>query len=116
MISNKKITGPQEAIALLNCLHMPARLNTTETAILLGFAEHDIAVLIAGKLLMPLGKPAANAPKYFAAVDVQECAQNRTWLDQATKTLAKHWLKKNQAKRNAKLDLLFDEESNLKSA
>jgi hypothetical protein len=78
---------------------VPARLNTTETAVLLGFQEHDIAPLVGAKLLTPLGKPAPNAPKYFASVDVQECAQNRTWLEQATKILARHWRKKNDAKR-----------------
>ncbi len=116
MLSGKKITGPREALALLNCLRVPARLNTTETAILLGIQEHDITTLITGKLLTPLGKPAANAPKYFAAVDVQECAKNRNWLDQATKTLAKHWLKKNRAKRDAKMELLLDDESEMKPA
>jgi hypothetical protein len=98
MISSKKINGTREALALLNCLHMPARLNTTEAAVLLGFQEHDIPVLVTAKLLSPLGKPAPNAPKYFAAVDVQDCARNREWLDQATKTLAKHWHRKNQTK------------------
>lgn len=100
MLAGKKIGGPQEALALLQCVRLPARLNTTETAILLGVQEHDIATLVNAKLLAPLGKPAPNAPKYFAAVDVQECAQNRTWLDKATRALAAHWLRKNQAKRD----------------
>jgi hypothetical protein len=109
MFASKRVTGHQEALALLNCLRVPARLNTTETAVLLGFQEHDITPLVAAKLLTPLGKPAPNAPKYFASVDVLECAQNRTWLEQATKTLARHWRKKNDAKRESRLGLVFDD-------
>ncbi|PYJ44139.1 MAG: hypothetical protein DME80_06970 [Verrucomicrobia bacterium] len=54
-----------------------------EAAVLLGFQEHDIAPLIAAKLLAPLGKPALNAPKYFAAVEIvahaadSECSRRR---------------------------------------
>ncbi len=109
MFASKRISGPQEALALLNCLRVPARLNTTETAVLLGFQEHDIAPLVVAKLLTPLGKPAPNAPKYFASVDVLECAQNRGWLEQATKVLARHWRRKNDAKRGTKDITLFDQ-------
>jgi hypothetical protein len=77
---------------------LPGRLNTSETAVLLGFQDHDIAPLIAAKLLKPLGKQAPNAPKYFAAVEVLFRAENPEWLSDATKTLAKHWTVKNQRK------------------
>jgi hypothetical protein len=90
---------PQEAIALLNCRRLPGRLNTTETAVLLGFQEHDMPVLIAGKLLTPLGKPAPNAPKYFAAVDILNFAQDREWLSHATRMLSRYWSEKNGRKR-----------------
>lgn len=83
-------------MALLNCRRLPARLNVTEVAILLGFKDHDIAPLIAAKLLVPLGKPAQNAPKYFATVDILTIADDRNWLSLATKTLATHWIRKNK--------------------
>ncbi len=86
----------QERFALLNCQRLPARLNTSETALVLGFQEHDIAPLVAAKLLVPLGKPAPNAPKYFAAVEIVERAANPEWLSSGTKVIAKHWLRKNQ--------------------
>jgi hypothetical protein len=75
MLAGKKISSPQEAFALLNCHRLPARLNTSEIAVLLGFQEHDIAPLVATKLLTPLGKPAPNAPKYFAAIEVLACTE-----------------------------------------
>ena len=96
MLANLATANVPEKFALLNCQRLPARLNTSETALLLGFQEHDIAPLIAAKLLVPLGKPAANAPKYFAAVEILERAGNSEWLAQATKALAKHWLRKNR--------------------
>ena len=86
-------------MALLNCRRLPARLNSSEVALLLGFQEHDISALVAARLLAPLGKPAANAPKYFAAVEVEEFARNRDWLAQATKALAKYWVVKNHQKK-----------------
>src|SRR5436309_8664843 len=96
MLASRSAATAQEKFALLNCRRLPGRLNTSETALLLGFQEHDIAPLIAAKLLVPLGKPAANAPKYFAAVEISERAANSEWLSTATKQLAKHWLRKNQ--------------------
>src|SRR5213592_4256672 len=96
MLASRSAATAQEKLALLSCRRLPGRLNTSEAALLLGFQEHDIAPLIAAKLLVPLGKPAANAPKYFAAVEISERAANSEWLSTATKQLAKHWLRKNQ--------------------
>ncbi len=109
MFSAKQISSGQEILALLNCRRLPARLSTGETAVLLGFQEHDIAPLVAAKLLTPLGKPAPNAPKYFATVDVIAAAQDREWLSQATRALARHWRIKNGRKKSAQPDSsLFD--------
>src|SRR5438876_5193011 len=98
MLASRFAATAQEKFALLNCRRLPSRLNTSEAALLLGFQEHDIALLIAAKLLVPLGKPAPNAPKYFAAVEIAERTSNLEWLAQATKALAKHWQCKNQRK------------------
>lgn len=98
MLASRSNATAQEKFALLNCRRLPGRLNTSEAALLLGFQEHDIALLIAAKLLVPLGKPAPNAPKYFAAVAVAERASDAEWLSNATKQLTKHWLRKNQQK------------------
>jgi len=65
------------------------------------FQEHDIALLVAAKLLLPLGKPARNAPKYFAAAEIAQRVSNSEWLSSATKHVAKHWLLKNQRKQFA---------------
>lgn len=98
MVANRRANSLQDALAVLNCRRLPARLNTSEVAILLGFQEHDIAPLVSSRLLVPLGKPAPNAPKYFATVEIERCAQDADWLSQATRALAKHWLGKNSRK------------------
>jgi len=79
----------------------PARLNVDETAKVLGFAPHDVPVLVAARLLSPLGNPAQNAPKYFARILVFELADDLKWLDKATKTIGKYWLNKRARKRNS---------------
>jgi len=106
MFSSKKLTGGQDILALMNCRRLPARLTTGETSAILGFQEHDIAPLVAAKLLTPLGKPAPNAPKYFASVDILAAASDREWLSQATKALARHWYGKNQRKKANQLSLV----------
>jgi hypothetical protein len=96
MLSARQTSSASETMALLNCRRLPARLNVTEAAVLLGFKEHDIAPLMAARLLVPLGKPVQNSPKYFAAVDIVARADDRDWLSEATKALAKYWLHKNR--------------------
>jgi hypothetical protein len=98
MLASRSAATAQEKFAFLNCRRLPGRLNTSEVALLLGFQDHDIALLVAAKLLVPLGKPASNAPKYFAAVEIAARVSDSEWLSSATKQLAKHWLRKNQRK------------------
>ncbi|MDD2709221.1 MAG: hypothetical protein PHV34_14640 [Verrucomicrobiae bacterium] len=81
-------------------MSLPARLHAEEAAKHLGFQPHDIPVLIAKKLLKPLGSPAPNAPKYFAAVQILELAQDIQWLDRATRATVFHWKEKNARKHN----------------
>jgi hypothetical protein len=46
MLTSRHNAGLQDAIALLNCRRLPGRLNSAETALLLGFQEHDVTVLV----------------------------------------------------------------------
>ena len=100
MFPAKQIKNPTEITALLNCVRLPGRLTTGESAVVLGVQEHDIPQLVAAKLLKPLGEPAPNAPKYFAATEIVNAAGDRAWLSRATRALAIHWKTKN-ARRNA---------------
>jgi hypothetical protein len=59
--------------------NLPARLDVLATAKLLGFAEHDVQILMAVGKLTPLGDPAPNAPKWFAAVEMIRLAAHKDW-------------------------------------
>ena len=74
--------------------NLPARLDVTETAKLLGFAVHDMQVLMSVGKLTPLGDPAPNAPKWFSAVEVIRLAGDQDWLHKATKEISKYWRQK----------------------
>ena len=74
--------------------NLPARIDAHSAAKLLGMAEHDIPVLVTGRLLKPLGSPAQNATKWFSAIEVMQLAADREWLDKATKRIGDHWKRK----------------------
>jgi hypothetical protein len=73
-------------------------LDARQTASILGFQAHDIPVLIAARLLEPLGKPVPNAPKYFAACVLEELRCNPDWLDRASRAVSRRWREKNGRK------------------
>jgi hypothetical protein len=85
-----------EAAQFLNLRRLPARLTLAQTAVLLGVGDHDIASLIRARLLLPLGSPESNAPKFFAARQVEEMARDPVKVDKMVKTISRHWREKNQ--------------------
>lgn len=87
------------AMATWAARNLPARLDVVTTARLLGFAEHDIQILMATRKLTPLGDPAPNAPKWFAAVEIIRLASDQEWLHKATKEIAKHWRAKRERRQ-----------------
>ncbi len=88
-----------EALRLiLNARRLPARLNTQQTALLLGFQEHDIPILVRSKLLKPLGNPVPNAIKYFATCDLLLLMEDASWLNRATGIMSRHWSERNSRK------------------
>jgi hypothetical protein len=84
----------QSVMATWAARNIPARLDVSATAKLLGFAESDIQILMAVGKLTPLGDPAPNAPKWFAAVAVIRLAVDEDWLHKATREMAKYWRNK----------------------
>jgi hypothetical protein len=83
----------------LNLRTAPARLNAEEVAWYLGFAVHDIPVLVSKGLLKPLGHPTQNAVKYFALGAIEELRQDSKWLARATDAVTSHWQEKNSKRR-----------------
>ena len=74
--------------------NLPARLNVEMTALVLGFQQHDVPVLVTSKLLVPLGDPAPNAAKFFAKASVAELASDVKWLHKATIAVGRYWKRK----------------------
>jgi hypothetical protein len=89
----------QDREKFLNLKDKPARLNVEETAWYLGFATHDIPILISNSLLKALGHPADNATKYFAFDIVEQHHHDAKWLAHATDAIMKHWKFKNARRK-----------------
>ena len=73
---------------------LPARLHVKMVAQLLGFGESEIPILMGKGLLKPLGKPAPNAPKFFASVEIERLCQDVDWLNQATRCVSQYCKRK----------------------
>lgn len=56
----------------------PARLTVEQAAWVLGCQAHDVPVLVAAKLLRPLGNPPPNGIKFFATAELLELAKDRS--------------------------------------
>jgi hypothetical protein len=55
---------------------LPARLTAEQAAWVINCQPHDVPVLVAARLLKPLGNPPANSVKFFAALEVLEQAKD----------------------------------------
>ena len=77
---------------------LPARLTADQAAVVLNCQPHDVPVLVASRLLKPLGNPAPNAIKFFATCDLLEHIKDRAWLVKMTTAINHHWQVKNARK------------------
>ena len=87
---------------------LPARLTAEQAAWVLNCQPHDVPILVAARLLKPLGNPPANSVKFFAASELLEQVRDRAWLAKVTNALNRHWQKRNAAKRNHLTGNLID--------
>jgi hypothetical protein len=87
----------QQFLRLLG--ELPARLTAEQTAWVLNCQPHDVPVLVAAKLLKPLGNPPANGVKFFATANLLEQIKDHNWLVRMSATIYQHWQKKNAAKK-----------------
>lgn len=88
----------EQRILLSLCGRPPARLTAEQTAMVLGFQPHDMAILVKARLLKPLGKPARNGVKMFGAESILKLARDSLWLDKATETVRRIWWRKNHSR------------------
>jgi hypothetical protein len=84
--------------SILKIRRLPGRITSEQTAVLLGFQPHDIQTLTRARLLKSLGALVPNAPKYFAACEIEALAADADWLHKATRAVSRHWKVKNAAR------------------
>lgn len=87
---------------LLTELILPARCSAERAARYLGFSAHEIPILVQKRLLTPLGHPAKNGVRYFAAVTLKELRQDVKWLAKASDATSEAWRIKNAKSAAAK--------------
>ena len=78
---------------------LPARLTLDQTAWYLGFGSHEISVLIAAKLLKPLGRPASNGQKYFASCELERLRNDPDWLSRASERVTVYKRRRNEQQK-----------------
>ena len=85
----------QVAMAAWAAKDLPARFLAEQVAKLLNCSTEDVAILVSGGKLRPLGRPRPNGVKFFSAVELVALLADRDWLDEATKTIGQFWRRKN---------------------
>ena len=88
----------QDIERFLNLKAPPARLTAEQVAWMLGFSAHEIPILVAQKLLKPLGHPAHNGQKFYFAATVEDLRRDEKWFNKASDAIVEYWRYKNSRK------------------
>ena len=83
---------------------LPGRLTAEQVAWVLNCQPHDVPILMAARLLKPLGNPSPYNVKFFAVSELLEQVEDRVWLAKVTNALNQHWQKKNAHRKVRFLD------------
>src|ERR1035438_1927756 len=79
---------------------LPARLTAEQVAWVLNCQSHNVPILVAARLLKPLGNPQKNGIKFFATAELLELTKDKAWLVKVTNAVNQHWQKNNANKKN----------------
>jgi hypothetical protein len=77
----------------------PACVSMEEAAKIFGWPYYYLPFLMRAGHLKPLGKPAQNARKWFATVEVERMSQDPVWLDRAIRIVEKQIQEMNRKQR-----------------
>ena len=69
---------------------LPARLTAEQAAWVLNCQTHDVPILVAARLLKPLGNPQKNGVKFFATSELLEMTRDKAWLVKVTNSVNQH--------------------------
>jgi hypothetical protein len=67
-----------------------------------------VSILVAARLLKPLGNPQKNGIKFFATSDLLELSKDRVWLVKVTNAVNRHWQMNNASKKGRLGDGVHD--------
>lgn len=76
-----------EQIEFLTLPHWPAVWDRDQVSYYSGFLVYEIEILMSKGFLPPIGDPAQNGKKLWAAVTVMRHCQNPAWLSRARKII-----------------------------
>lgn len=77
----------------------PACVSMETAAAIFGWPHYYLPFLMRAGHLKPLGKPAQNARKWFATVEVERMSGDPVWLDKAIRIVEKQIQVMNQKQR-----------------
>lgn len=63
---------------------------------MLGLQQHDIAILVVARVLQPIGNRQPNGRNFFAAIEINELAQDQSWVNRERLEIQRHWHVKNR--------------------
>ena len=79
--------------------HRPACVGMEEAAGIFGWPNYYLPFLVRAGHLKPLGKPAPNARKWFATVEIERMSGDPVWLDKAIRIVEKQIQEMNRKQR-----------------
>lgn len=77
----------------------PACVGMEEAAAMLGWPEYYMPFLVSAGHIKPLGKPAQNARKWFATVEIERMGCDPDWLDKAIRIVEKQIQEMNKKRK-----------------
>jgi hypothetical protein len=77
----------------------PACVGMEAAAAMFGWPDYYLPFLVRAGHLKPLGKPAQNARKWFATVEIERMSGHLDWLDKAMRIVEKQIQEMNKKQR-----------------
>src|ERR1039457_3894690 len=81
------------------CSNRPACVSMETAAAIFGWPHYYLPFRGRAGHLKPLGKPAQNARKWFATIEIERMSQDADWLDKAIRIVEKQIQEMNTKQR-----------------
>src|ERR1039457_938555 len=88
--------------------HRPACVSMEAAAAIFGWPNYYLPFLVRAGHLKPLGKPAQNARKWFATVEIERMSSDPDWLDKAIRIVEKQIQEMNKKQKDKEPEMALD--------